>query len=81
LLVPNRAITTSGGKNTVQLVTGSTVTAQVVTTGLSDSTNTEITSGLNEGDTVQVKSSSTSSSSSVRIPGGGGVGIIQQAGR
>jgi multidrug efflux pump subunit AcrA (membrane-fusion protein) len=79
LLVPNRAISTSGGKSYVQLVNGSTVTQQAVTTGLSDSTNTEITSGLNEGDTVQVKSSTSSSSSTIRMPAGGGAGIIQQA--
>ena len=61
LVVPNRAITTQQGKTTVQLVNGTTVTTQAVTTGLSDATNTEIVSGLTEGQTVQVKSSTSSS--------------------
>jgi HlyD family secretion protein len=72
LVVPNRAITTQQGKTTVQLVNGTTVTTQAVTTGLSDTTNTEIVSGLTEGQTVQVKSS-TSSSNTNAFGGGGGV--------
>jgi HlyD family secretion protein len=74
LVVPNRAITTQLGKTTVQLVNGTSVTTQAVTTGLSDSTNTEIVSGLTEGQTVQVKSS-TSSSTGGFGPGGGVQGI------
>jgi multidrug resistance efflux pump len=53
LVVPDRAIQTQGGNSVVQVQKddGSTETA-VVQTGLSDGTNTEITSGLEEGQTV-----------------------------
>jgi HlyD family secretion protein len=75
LIVPNRAITTQQGKTTVQLVNGTTVTAQAVTTGLSDATNTEIVSGLTEGQTVQVRSSTSTSNTGGFGPGGGVQGI------
>jgi HlyD family secretion protein len=71
LVVPNRAVTTQAGKTTVQLVNGTTVTTQAVTTGLSDATNTEIVSGLTEGQIVQAKSSTSSSSTNSFGPGGG----------
>ena len=74
LLVPSRAITRAGKDNTVQLVKGETTETKIVTTGLSDSTNTEVTEGLNEGDQVMIKVSSSSSSSQNQgagIPGGG----------
>ncbi len=75
LVVPNRAITKAAGNSTVQLVNGTTVTTQTVKTGLSDSTNTEITDGLKAGDIVQVKASSVSTSSNVFGPGGAGQAI------
>jgi HlyD family secretion protein len=72
LIVPIRAVTTSGGKSTVQVVNGAATEAVTVTTGLSDSSNIEITSGLSDGQTVMVKASGTTSSSGFG-PGGGGV--------
>jgi multidrug efflux pump subunit AcrA (membrane-fusion protein) len=75
LLVPSRAITRNGRDNTVQVVKGDTTETKIVTTGLSDSTNTEVTEGLNEGDQVMIKVSSSSSSSQnqggMGLPGGG----------
>ncbi len=64
LIVPNRAITRQGGNTTVQVVKdNNTATPEVVSvkTGLSDGSNTEIVSGLNEGDQVLVKASSSGS--------------------
>ncbi len=53
LVVPSTAIQTEGRDSVVEIQKedGST-TRQVVETGLSDDTNTEITSGLEEGQTV-----------------------------
>jgi len=70
LVVPSRAITTQGGKSTVQVVNGATIETVDVTTGLSDDSNIEIASGLSEGQTVVVKASGSSSSSAFG-PGGG----------
>lgn len=56
LLVPNRAITADreAGIFTVQLVQGEEVVEQEVTIGLRDGRYTQITSGLNEGDELQI---------------------------
>jgi multidrug efflux pump subunit AcrA (membrane-fusion protein) len=82
LVIPDKAIKTQGQSYTVQVVKGTTTETQIVQTGMSDGTNTEITSGLSEGDqvvyTVSISSSSTSSTSSKSgsqiIPGVGGGG-------
>jgi len=60
LYVPTAAITTQNGKSTVRLVQGNTYQVTDVTTGLSDGTNTEIVSGLKEGDQVLVNALPTS---------------------
>lgn len=54
LYVPTAAITTQNGKSTVRLVQGNTYQVTEISTGLSDGTNTEIVSGLKEGDQVLV---------------------------
>ena len=92
LLVPNAAIKSNAAGNYVSVPTvvmagatsgssenGVTVKQQAVTVGLSDDTNTEVTVGLNEGDTVVTKTatqaaSKTSQGSSAlsRLLGGGG---------
>ncbi|HUO75659.1 MAG TPA: efflux RND transporter periplasmic adaptor subunit [Candidatus Paceibacterota bacterium] len=97
LLVPGSAVRTSGGVSTVQVVKDApadaltqtqgvvlpTVPARVtVQVGASSDTQTEITSGLNEGDiivsrtiTATTAASATSTTSSqIRIPGVGGGG-------
>ena len=94
LLVPNSAIKSNASGNFVNVpvtaVNGATsgssqngaaVKQQTVVVGLADNNNTEITSGLNEGDTVvtntttQAATTSSSSTSALsRILGGGGGG-------
>ncbi|HEX7474371.1 MAG TPA: HlyD family efflux transporter periplasmic adaptor subunit, partial [Dehalococcoidales bacterium] len=77
LIVPSRAISRVAGKgSTVQLLQNNATVEQIVTVGLSDSTNTEITKGLNEGDVVLVKTSATSTTNTNRLPGVGG-GAVQ----
>jgi multidrug efflux pump subunit AcrA (membrane-fusion protein) len=78
LIVPSRAISRVAGKgSTVQLLQNNAAVEQTVTVGLSDSTNTEITKGLNEGDVVLVKTSTTASTTNTnRLPGVGG-GAVQ----
>lgn len=75
ILVPNAAVTTTGGQSYVQVVDASGQTEQrQVETGLNDWQNTEISSGLSEGEPVLVplntSSSSSGSSGSTRIGGG-----------
>ena len=64
LMVPDRAIQTQGGNSVVEVQKddGSTETV-VVQTGLSDGTNTEITSGLEEGQTVILPSRAATTTS------------------
>lgn len=95
LLVPNAAVTTStAGTTTVQVMRNGSPEVQDVEIGNSNDTQTEITSGLNEGDivvtgTVATGTRSTSSTSSpfggsgfgnTRIfSGGGGGGAVRGA--
>ena len=97
LTVPNTAVQTQGSNNFVQTldpkqtqsVAGQTgVTSSVapktvaVQVGISDDTNTQITSGLSAGDTVvtqtinasATKSAAASATSALRLGGGGGFG-------
>ncbi|MBI5879357.1 MAG: efflux RND transporter periplasmic adaptor subunit [Chloroflexi bacterium] len=71
LLVPNRALRTQGGQRVVQLQTPVGVAQTPVTIGLAGDTQTEIVSGIKEGDVVVI-TSTTSSSSTNRT---GGVGV------
>ncbi len=52
VLVPKEAVMTRDGKRVVQKVQGDTISAVVVTEGLSDGTRVQIVSGLAAGDTV-----------------------------
>jgi HlyD family secretion protein len=64
LVVPNAAVTTQGGKSYVTVInTDGTTEQREVQTGLSDWQNTEITSGLTEGEQVSVPLSTAPSSS------------------
>jgi HlyD family secretion protein len=85
LMVPTRAISRQGLNSTVQVVTGATTETRTIKTGISDSSNTAVTEGLNEGDQVVYNMSSTGSTSSsnnnqksgeVMVPGMGGPGMI-----
>ena len=67
LLVPNRAVKTTGRQKIVNVVVGGKPTSVNVTLGMSGDTQSEVVSGLNEGDVVQVLQTTTST-------GGGGFG-------
>ncbi|MBI4295347.1 MAG: HlyD family efflux transporter periplasmic adaptor subunit [Chloroflexi bacterium] len=69
LLLPARAVRSSGGKRVVQVVTPSGTVEREVTTGLSDGRNIEVVSGLDEGDKVMVAATATTTT---QIPSGGG---------
>ena len=63
LLVPNSAITSSGGQTYVQVVLAQgTVEDRLVTTGISDWQYTEIIEGLSDGDNVFVPEGTTATS-------------------
>ncbi|MGH7203935.1 MAG: efflux RND transporter periplasmic adaptor subunit [Candidatus Levyibacteriota bacterium] len=90
LFVPTAAIQTANGSSYVRVLKDGKVTQQTVTTGLASDNDTEITSGLNEGDTVvtSVVTTRASGSSSAASPfsgitggrGGGGGGFGGGAG-
>lgn len=65
ILVPNTAVQTStSGTSTVRVMKNGTVTAVDVTVGGSNNTQTEIDSGINEGDTVVTGSTATGTTTS-----------------
>jgi multidrug efflux pump subunit AcrA (membrane-fusion protein) len=77
LVVPNNALHTYQGQPSVTLLVGGKKTETIVTTGLSDSRNTEIQSGVQLGDqvvlpTVTVVSPTTTGTTTGRTGGGGG---------
>lgn len=77
LTVPSTAVQTAGGQPTVRVLKNGQVQTVDVETGDSSDTDTEITSGLQEGDTViiSVIPTSTSGSRTTTSPfGGGGFG-------
>ncbi len=59
LLVPNKAITSRSGRYYVQVVSGGTTTEKMIQTGITDGQNTEVISGLNEGDVVSTATNIT----------------------
>jgi HlyD family secretion protein len=70
LMIPSRAISRQGRTTTVQVIKGASNEAQTVQIGLTDGTNTEVISGLNEGDQVMIQSI-TATPRTGGIPGGG----------
>jgi len=76
LIVPNRALQTSGGQHTVTVLYEGQQISVPVTLGLVGDTSSEVAGGsLKEGDTVIVSTSSASSSSQ-RFGGGAGGGFL-----
>jgi HlyD family secretion protein len=79
IIVPNSAVKTQGGSSYVEVLNSGNIPTQVdVKTGVSNNTETEITSGVNVGDkvvtqTINSSSTSTASTSSnrsgMRMPG------------
>ncbi|MBP4132344.1 efflux RND transporter periplasmic adaptor subunit [Gallibacterium anatis] len=67
LVVPTLAIRTRNGQNSVQILDGDKVVEKVVQIGLHDDINTEILSGLNEGDNVILSQSSANEAASVKV--------------
>lgn len=79
LYVPTAAINTKGKNKSVTILENGAEKNVEVQTGISDSSNTEIIEGLNEGDIVLVSTLPTSgfsSNSNVRIGGGGVVPFV-----
>ncbi len=79
LIVPTRAITHVGQNATVQVVNGTVTEVRTIQTGISDSSNTEVTSGLTAGEVILTKSSSSTKTSTSNqggpgmVPGIGGM--------
>ncbi len=71
LLVPNRAITSQGGRKIVNVVVNGKPTPVEVQTGRSNASMTEILSGLKEGDEVVVELSPTNVFNPLNRPPGG----------
>ena len=76
LLVPNSAVKSNGSGSYVEVLVGNTPQNQTVGTGLSNDTQTEIISGLNEGDKVVTQTidanavqSQTQQTTGFRLPG------------
>lgn len=80
ILVPSGAVQTSGGQTTVQILKNGQVTSVDVTAGDSNDTETEIVSGVNDGDVVvtgtasSASTSQTGTSSPFGALGGRGIG-------
>ncbi|KGQ25638.1 efflux RND transporter periplasmic adaptor subunit [Gallibacterium anatis] len=67
LVVPTLAIQKRNGQNCVQILDDDKVVEKVVQIGLHDDINTEILSGLNEGDNVILSQSSANEAASVKV--------------
>jgi hypothetical protein len=73
LLVPNKAITSQGGRYYVQVVSAGQTTQKMIQTGITDGQNTEVVSGLNAGDVVSTATNivaTTTTTSSQQQRGG-----------
>jgi multidrug efflux pump subunit AcrA (membrane-fusion protein) len=89
LLVPTAALQTSNGQTTVRKLVNNQIQSVLVETGISDDTNTEVTSGLSENDTVVTGTTTTNSATSTGTSpfsafgrgGFGGGGAVRIGGR
>lgn len=82
LIVPNTVIRTVAGQRGVQVLRDGEVVDTAVQLGLANDTVTEVTSGLEEGDTVVIPSARPTTSANPRIGGQGfgGPGIVPGGG-
>jgi macrolide-specific efflux system membrane fusion protein len=71
LLVPNRAIKTSGKQKTVTVLKDGKQTQVNVTLGMSGDSQSEVTNGLSEGDVVIVQQTTTTTTNQGGVAGGG----------
>ncbi|MBT2532492.1 HlyD family efflux transporter periplasmic adaptor subunit [Arthrobacter sp. ISL-48] len=74
LVVPSLAVTTSGTRQTVNVVKDGTTTAKQVTTGISASGRTQILTGLSEGDQIQLPAISGTLDTGTASTSGNGFG-------
>ncbi|MFH1383277.1 MAG: HlyD family efflux transporter periplasmic adaptor subunit [Chloroflexota bacterium] len=70
LLVPNRAITRQGRNTVVQVLRNGVQETQIIETGVSDLSNTEVTSGLSEGEEIVLPQVTTTTSTTQQQGGG-----------
>lgn len=75
LLVPSTAVISSNGQTVAKVLRNGIEVNVPIETGLTNDTQTEVTSGLSEGDTVITGTVSTSSSRSTSVFGGLGGGF------
>jgi hypothetical protein len=71
LVLPNQAIIRQGGETLVQVLKEGVVESRLITTGIGNWQNTEITDGLSEGEKVvitQVTTTSTTQQPGGRMP-------------
>jgi HlyD family secretion protein len=74
LLVPNRAVKTTGKQKIVNVMENGKPTPVAVTLGMSSDTQSEVMSGLNEGDVVVIQQTTTTTSQGGGLGAGGGFG-------
>lgn len=74
VFVPSASIQTTNGQPTVRVIKNGTVTSTQVETGLVSDTDTEITSGISQGDTVVTGTIATSTSGGATSPFGRSLG-------
>lgn len=67
LLVPNKAITSRSGRYYVQLVSGEKTEEKMIQAGITDGQNTEVISGLSEGDVVSTATNIAASTSTTNF--------------
>ena len=72
ITVPNSALKSQGSSHYVQVMKNGSPVQQPVNIGIANDTDTEITSGLNAGDTIVVQTINPSASSSSGSSSGGG---------
>lgn len=90
ILVPASAITTSNGVSTVRVMKNNIITSVTVELGSTNGTQTEIISGINEGDTIvtsQISATTTTTTGTSPFSGlnrgfgGGGAGTVRTISR
>jgi hypothetical protein len=73
-VVPSLAVTTSGTRQTVNVVKDGTTTAKQVTTGISANGRTQVLTGLSEGDQIELPAISATLQTGTGSTAGGGFG-------
>jgi hypothetical protein len=81
LLVPNKAIISSGKDKVVNVLKDGEIEERSIKTDLSDYQNTEVTEGLSEGEKVVLPQKKTSNQTTQQSGGGGGLPFMRPPGR